>query len=262
MIHGAFCGGWAFEKFRQPFEQNGFEVFTPTLRHHDGEGSAEVGRMGLADYARDIEEMLAELNEAPILIGHSLGGLLAQMIAARRKVRGLVLIAPCAPWGIMPTTLFEVASAQALFLAGHYWNMALNPNYGVAAAHALDKLSREERGSVFERFVPESGLATFEILHWALDFKQASYVRARSVACPILCLVGSQDRINPPSTTRRVAERYDGRATFEELSDHSHWLIGEPGWQSIAGRALTWIGRLLEEPPATRRVKRRVQSSR
>jgi non-heme chloroperoxidase len=252
MIHGAFCGGWAFEKFRQPFEQSGFDVFTPTLRHHDGKGFAAVGRVGLADYAGDLDETFSELNKAPILIGHSLGGLLAQMIAARRPVRAMVLIAPCAPWGVMPTTLFEVASAQALFLAGDYWNMALKPDYGVAAAHALDKLSRAGRRSVFDRFVSESGLATFEIVHWALDFRQASYVRARNVTCPVLCLAGSDDRINPPSTVRRIAERYDGRAVFEELTGHSHWLIGEPGWDSIARRALTWLDRVLEEPQAMR----------
>lgn len=253
MIHGAFCGGWAFDKFREPFAQSGFDVLAPTLRHHEGEGSHAVGSTGLADYADDLEKLLSGLNEPPILVGHSLGGLLAQMIAARRPVRAMVLIAPCAPWGIMPTTLFEIASAQALFLlAGDYWNTALKPDYGVAAAHALDKLSRAERRSVFDRFVPESGLATFEILHWALDFRRASYVRARQVTCPIVCLAGSDDRINPPSTIRRIAERYDGRAVFEELAGHSHWLIGEPGWELIAERALTWLDQILEEPRAVR----------
>lgn len=252
MIHGAFCGGWAFEKFRQPFERSGFDVVTPTLRHHDGQGSTAVGSTGLSDYASDLDGMLSGLNEAPILVGHSLGGLLAQMIAARRTVRALVLIAPCAPWGVMPTTLFELASAQALFLAGDYWNTALKPEYGIAAAHALDKLSRAERQIVFDRFVPESGLATFEIVHWALDFRRASYVRARNVTCPILCFAGSDDRINPSSTVRRIAERYEGRAVFEELRGHSHWLIGEPGWERVASRALTWLEQVLEEPRAVR----------
>ena len=262
MIHGAFCGGWAFERFRQPFEARGYDVRTPTLRHHEGEGSAAVGRTGLADYVGDLEAMLPELGQAPILVGHSLGGLLAQMIAARRPVRAVILIAPSAPWGVMPTTLFEVASAQALFLAGDYWNRALEPDYGIAAAHALDKLSRAERQSVFDRFVSESGLATFEIVHWALDFWQGSYVRARNVTCPILCLAGREDRINPPSTTRRVAERYDGRAIFEELSGHSHWPIGEPGWESVAERALSWLDRVLDEPQGLPDEARRVQSSR
>src|SRR5262249_51934941 len=223
MIHGAFCGGWAFGKFRLPFEQRGFDVRTPALRHHEGDISAAVGTTGLADYAGDLDEMLEDLYEPPILVGHSLGGLLAQMIAARRPVRALVLIAPCAPWGVMPTTFFEVVSAQTLFLAGDFWNTALKPDYAVAAAHTLDKLSRADRKAVFDRFVPESGLATFEILHWALDFRRASHVRARDVTCPILCIAGSDDRINPPSTVKRIAERYQGRAVFQEIAGHSHW---------------------------------------
>jgi non-heme chloroperoxidase len=252
MIHGAFCGGWAFEKFRAPFAGGGFAVSTPTLRHHkDGESSAIAGT-GLADYASDLGDTIAALDEPPILIGHSLGALLAQMLAAKWPIRAAVLIAPSAPWGVMPTTLFEIASAQALFLAGDYWNRALKPDYGIAAANALDRLPQVERQSAFDRFVPESGLATFEILHWALDFKRASYVPARNVTCPILCLTGSDDRINPPSTVRRIAERYEGRAVFEELAGYSHWPIGEPGWEKVAARALTWLDEILEAPRTVR----------
>jgi len=251
MIHGAFCGGWAFEKFRVPFAAQGFAVSTPTLRHHETKSSAVAGT-GLADYATDLGKLLDELGEPPIVIGHSLGALLAQMLAAQRPIRAAVLIAPSAPWGVMPTTLFEIASAQALFLAGDYWNLALRPDYGVAAVNALDKLSRDERRSIFDRFVPESGLATFEILHWALDFRRGSHVPARSVTCPILCLARSEDRINPPSTVKRIAERYEGRAVFEELTGHSHWPIGEPGWEKVAARALDWLDEILETPSHVR----------
>jgi hypothetical protein len=40
---------------------------------------------------------------------------------------------------------------------------------------------------------------------------------------------------------RRIAERYEGRALFHELRRHSHWLIGEPGWEKITGRILHWL---------------------
>jgi pimeloyl-ACP methyl ester carboxylesterase len=248
MLHGAFCGGWAFERFRVPFEAAGFAVSAPTLRHHErGADLAALASTSLSDYADDLIQELGAFEVPPILVGHSLGGLLAQMIAARRRVRAAILISPCAPWGVLPTTFFELASAQTLLLAGDYWNTVLKPDYGVAAAHSLDRVSRDERKAVFDRFVPESGLATFEILSWGLDFRRASYVPAREVTCPLLVLAGSEDKINPASTVKRIAERYEGRALFEVLDGHSHWPIGEPGWEAVATRALSWLEHILDE---------------
>ena len=251
MIHGAFCGAWAFDKFRVPFEAAGYKVHTPTLRHHD-EGpkpSRALGTTSLTDFAKDLDAVIAKLDAPPVLLGHSLGGLLAQMLAAKAKARALVLLAPCAPWGIMPSTLFEIASAQTILLAGNLTNQVLYPDYDVAASHSLDRLPLPERKRVFAGFVPESGLATFEIMHWGWDAKRASHVKASDVTCPILCLTGQHDRINPPSTVRRTAERYRG-AVYEDVPGHSHWLIGEPGWEKIAGRAMSWLDGVLGTPKA------------
>jgi non-heme chloroperoxidase len=243
MIHGAFCGGWAFDKWRAMFEEQGYEVHAPTLRHHGGgrEPPGELGSTSILDYARDIEEFLDGLDAVPVLIGHSMGGLIAQMLAARRAVRAIVLLAPSAPWGVLPSTPFEFASAQALYFAGDFWNRSLAPTHWIAAANALDNVPEAEHDAILHRFVPESGLATFEIMHWPLDFRRATHVDPRGVTCPVLCIAGARDRINPPSTVRRVAQRYRGRTAYEELEGHSHWLIGEPGWEKIAGLALDWL---------------------
>jgi len=75
--------------------------------------------------------------------------------------------------------------------------------------------------------------------------RRAANVEARDVACPVLSLVGAHDRVNPPSTVRRIAERYRGRVVHEEVPGHSHWLVGEPGWEKIAARTLVWLDELL-----------------
>jgi len=252
MIHGAFCAGWAFDGWRALFEAEGYRVRTPTLRHHDTgmHPPAALGTTSMLDYAADLARELDTIGEAPILIGHSLGGLLAQMLAARRDVRALILLAPSPPWGMTPSTPFEFVSAQSLYLAGGFWSTVLKPQQWIAAAHTLDLLPDADRDAVFARFVPESGLATFETMHWMFDLKRATHVDARAVTCPILCFAGMRDRVNPPATVRRLARRYGGRARYEEMRDHSHWLIGEPGWQKLANGTLMWLDRVLADTAA------------
>ena len=246
MIHGAFSGGWAFAAWRALFEARGYPVYTPTLRHHESGDAppADLGGTSLLDYAADLEALLDGLGTPAVLLGHSMGGLLAQMLAARGKAAALVLLAPSAPWGILPSTSFEVLSAQTLYLAGDFWRRPLAPERWIASAHALDRLDRPTHDAVLARLVPESGLATFEVLHWPFDLSRASAVDARAVTCPILCFSGSQDRINPPGTVRRVARRYRGRVQYREVEGASHWPMAEPGWERLAAHALFWLDRI------------------
>ncbi len=98
-----------------------------------------LGTTSLLDYAKDLEGVIAKLDQPPVLIGHSLGGLLAR--CWRRKARPRAGAAGAVPaLGIMPSTLFEIASAQTIMLAGNLSNQILNPDYDVAAAHSLDRL--------------------------------------------------------------------------------------------------------------------------
>jgi len=242
LIHGAFCGPWSLEGLQRKFEAAGYSCKAPALRFHDGaRPPAALGTTGLADYAGDLLEEIRALDSAPILVGHSMGGLLAQQVAARTKVAALILLAPSAPWGLPPTTLFEIGAAQAMHLQPGYWNMVLEPNRDVALAHSLDKLPRHMREEVLSRLVPESGRATFEIMSWGLDLNHASEVDADAVTAPLLFLTGSEDRINPPSTVARIAALYKERGTAETLDGMGHWLIGEPGWERLAIRALEWL---------------------
>jgi len=240
MIHGAFTGPWVWDRFAGKFKAAGYKVHMPCLRHHEEESpSAGLAQVSLADYAADLEAFLDELEAPPILIGHSMGGLLAQMLATRKPVHAVILLAPSAPWGVPPSTLFEIASAQAMLLNVGFWDSVLEPDQHIAGRHALDRVP--DRDAVRAHFVPESGRAIFEIMHWGLDMRRAGEVDVREVACPLLVLVGSEDRINPPGTVERVAALYRKLATYEKVPGMSHWLVGEPGWDKVADRAINWL---------------------
>ncbi len=245
MVHGAFCAGWAFDRYAKLFEAHGARVIVPTLRHHDlapgVRAPRELGLTSTLDYANDIEALVRGLPTPPVIVGHSMGGLIAQMVASRVPVKALALLAPSAPWGTLPTSPWEIMSAQGLYLAGQFWNKPLWPESWIAETHALDLMPAGEREATFARFVPESGLATFEILHWAMDARRATYVDPAKVACPVLCVSGEFDRVNPPKTVASIARRYRGRGEYFEVAGASHWLIGEPGWEATANFVREWV---------------------
>ncbi|WP_439816568.1 alpha/beta hydrolase [Zavarzinia sp. CC-PAN008] len=245
LIHGAFCGGWAFDGFADHLRARGWRCAAPTLRYHDVPQKAPsppgLGRTSLRDYADDVAQLVHRLDRPPILIGHSMGGLVAQLAAMRVGVAGLVLLAPSPSWGMIPSTEFEVASAFGMLAAGAFWHQPVQPMFRIAAEHSLDRLPRDQQKAVFSRFVPESGQAIFEIMYWALDMSRAAFVDPGRISAPVLAIAGGRDRINTTRTVRRIAQRFRNAADFQEYPDNSHWLLGEPGYDEIAEDVHRWM---------------------
>ena len=242
-VHGAFCGGWAFDAFREPFEAVGFETHAPYLLHHERGADLEaLAQTGLKDYAQTIAAYAKGLRAPPVLIGHSLGGLVAQLAAAQTPVAGLVLLAPSAPWGVPPTTMEEHGNHFGLSMLGDYWRRPVPPDYRIARSTTLDRLSHDDARKAFARFVPESGRAIREAVQWWLDTSMAGQAPVYRIAAPILGLAGGRDRVNPSSTVRRVIARFpEGQAHFHEFPEMSHWLVGEPEAADVAQLTLQWL---------------------
>ena len=103
MIHGMWGTGWYWENFKRFFEGKGYHCVVPTLRFHDmdpkGLPDPRLGTTSLLDYAADLEKLIRELHATPILMGHSMGGLLAQILGSRGLAKALVLLTPASPHG-------------------------------------------------------------------------------------------------------------------------------------------------------------------
>jgi len=240
MVHGAFCGGWAFERFRRPFEAAGFAVVAPDLRGHgpDAPANAVVG-VSMADYAADIARVCAAEAEPPVLLGHSMGGLVAQLAARRAKVRALVLLAPSPPWGVAVSSLEEAATAFGLQIIGPFSSGALPPDKGLMRTYSLDRMPKAEREAAVARLRSESAQAVRETLNWWLDPFMTTSLGAGAIAAPSLVLCGEDDVVHSAATSRATAERIG--AAFRTMPGMSHWLVGEPGWEEVAGTALRWL---------------------
>ncbi len=262
-VHGAFCGGWSFDTFRAPFEAAGFETHAPDLPFHDADADqSALAQSGVRSYAKSIAEYARKLSAPPVLLGHSLGGLVAQMAATRLDTAGLVLLAPSAPWGVLPTTMEEHGSNFGLTLLGDYWRRPVQPDYTVARHTTLDRLESAVARATFAKFVPESGRAVMEVMQWWLDPTMATAAPTYRIASPVLALAGGKDRVNPASTVRRIANRFPAsQSAFHEFPAMSHWLIEEPGWEEVAHLSIAWLIEQGLGPTAPKRATKKAPAA-
>jgi non-heme chloroperoxidase len=245
MIHGMWVGGWFWNDFKQFFKSRGYECITPTLRYHDVEPNApphpDLGRTSLLDFAEDLETEIRNLEQPPILLGVSMGGLLAQILASRGLARILVLISSAAPSGIMALKLSVIRSFLSGFKTWGFWRKPMRQTFNEAAYSMMHLLSIDEQKNIYGKFGYESGRAASEIGFWIFDTKRATKVDESKVNCPVLVIACAEDRIVPPSISRKVAKKYEAVSTYKEFPDHAHWIAGVPGWQKIADYIAQWL---------------------
>ncbi len=196
----------------------------------------------LGDYVAAVVEAARSLTSPPVIVGHSMGGLVAQIAAGRTPVAGLVLLAPSPAWGQTESAGMELAAGIALTaLRGFWWLQALEPEWDVVRQFTMDRLPEPEARALYARMVPESGRAVFEITNWWLDPTLGAAVPTLDV--PALLMVGAHDQVNPPSVAETTARRL--HAPCRVLAGRSHWLLGDDsGADGVADGVPAWLERL------------------
>ena len=245
MIHGMWSGGWYWENYCQFFKDRGYRCLAPTLRLHDVDPKEpphpDLGTISLLDYVSDLENEIRKLDHQPIIMGHSMGGLLAQILGSRGLASALVLLTPAPPGGILALKPSSIRGVWSCLTKWGFWRKPCRQTYEEAIYSTMNLLPAEEQKETYDKLVFESGRAAFEIGLWFLDRNRASEVDASRVTCPVLVIGGGQDRIMPASVVRKIAQRYQKVATYREYADHAHKVIMEPGWQDIAEDIAHWF---------------------
>jgi pimeloyl-ACP methyl ester carboxylesterase len=248
MIHGMWGGPWYWENYRGVFEREGYRCVSTTLPYHDmdprGVPDPRLGTASLLDYAEVLEQQVRRLGVKPILMGHSMGGLLAQMLGARGLAKALVLLTPASPSGIVALTPSVIRAFWSMQTTWGFWRKPMRQTYGEAVDSMLHLLPEKERKETYDKFVYESGRAAFEIGCWLFDSTGASRVDESKVTCPVLVVAGAQDRITPASVVRRVAKKYKAVSAYREFENHAHWVVAEPRWQEVAEHVAGWLSPL------------------
>ncbi len=239
-LHGLFAGAWAFERLLPMIAARGRPAAALSFRGHPPSAPvADLGRVSLEDYVDDACVAVRALGR-PVIIGHSLGGLVAQVLAARGLARAIVLLAPAPPRGI------TVLSGPLLARIGRYlpallFSRPFRPIDADLDALVLNRVPPSERAHLRERLGPDSGRAARQAALRAIA------VARDAVRVPVLVVSGDDDRFIPMAVARRIARRYG--APLQVAEGHGHFLVSEPGWEEVAHRALAWIDALPEREP-------------
>lgn len=238
LVHGVFVGASSLGTAQRALAAQGHGGAAVHLRGRFGSRPvARLGATGLLEYVQDVMDAAAWVtrtcHQLPVLVGHSMGGLLVQKaLELGAPARAAVLVCTAPPRGIVALTP-RIARRMAHYLPAMLLARPVEFRREDAFALALNRVPPDARDATYARdFVPDSGRVLREL---ALGLP----VDARRVRVPVFAITGSDDRFVPPGTVRKVAARYG--ATFREYPDHGHVLLDEPGWERPLGDIVTWI---------------------
>ena len=247
LIHGAWMTPLCWEGFVHRYRDRGYDVIAPAWPYDDRpvpncaarrrRSSAVSGSARLADhYAR----IIAALPEPPIIIGHSMGGLVVQLLLDRGFGSVGVAIDPAPPRGVMAGPRGTRAGLPAV-LGWRTWRKVRPMSFKSFAWSFCHTLGVDEQLAAYERqVVPTPGR-----LDWQLLLRsQATKVDFRNGdRAPLLITAGSLDRAVDASTIRSNYRKYRNSTAVTELMefpDRTHWLIAAPGWEEVADSVLAW----------------------
>lgn len=232
-VHGMWGGSWMWDNWVGFFAGRGFTCYALNLRgHHGSKPVADIGRVPFADYVTDARVVAAAIGR-PVLVGHSMGGLVVQKLAEVGDPPAAVLLTPAAPRGILALSTPRLFWLSLKHLREILLSRPIAPSFEEADALLFGRTPPAERRAAWERFVPESGRAAFDMAVAGVP------VDAARVRCPMLVVAGRDDAITPAKTVRRVAAKYG--ADLRLFDGHAHMVNLEPGWETIAADVAGWL---------------------
>ena len=236
-VPGSFSGAWIWRgNFLEYFHQAGYEVAAMSFGGH-GQRGWNLWRRGLQAYERDLEAAIAQMRAPPIVIAHSLGGLIAQRVAYRTPPAALGLLSPIPLHGVAGSVLALAKKSPTSVLKMGV--VALEPRLARLVEAPLgiysSRISKAARMAVTLRLQAESPLALGQSLFPRVTHQQPP-------PCPLMFWGAEGDHIVPASEVRRAAR--DMRAEVRIFPGMSHNMQCEPDWRDVADDILTWIGSL------------------
>jgi pimeloyl-ACP methyl ester carboxylesterase len=201
---------------------------------------AALGKLTLSAIVVDLASKIKALAEKPILIGHSMGALITQLLLQRGLASAAIAIDSAPPTGVFTTTFS--------FLKANWGHITPFVNQDSPVMMTFERfqyafvngMPPEEQKAAFERYVvPESRRIPRESLFGAkIDFKKPH--------APLLLIAGGNDHIIPAVLNQTNYKKYKAGSSvteFKQFPGRNHFILGQQGWAEVADYCLDWIAK-------------------
>lgn len=240
-VHGACAWSWYWENFLSWFAGRSFPAYAIDLRGHGQSLPVRsFGRLSIDDYRDDVLGVVAEIAKRdgapPVLVGHSMGGLVAARAAERTALSGLVLLAPAPPSGVSmrlgrtakldPRDLLHATSCA--FTGEPYLPSERVMKFGLPEFAGTPRMKE-----ITDRLVPESPSALVEIGLGSVRVDPEKW------NAPAFMIAGENDPVILPEIAARIAARY--KIELDERPGAGHLFMIEDKWKEHAHVIYTWI---------------------
>jgi pimeloyl-ACP methyl ester carboxylesterase len=256
LIHGAWLSGRSWENFAEYFEKRGFAVSAPEWPRKQGDveelraDGDELAGLGLDEIVDHYEALIRGLDQPPVLVGHSFGGLIVELLLDRGLGRAAVAISPAPPKGILVLPFSSLKAAGPALAHPSKWHgvVTLTPEeftYGFVntftpekAAVAYERYAVPETGQIFY----EAGFANFRMNPPSeVDFENGE-------RAPLLIVGATEDNTIPASLAEKQYKKYQrssAQTDYVEFEGRPHLLMAAEGWDEVAGSIDSWLDGVL-----------------
>lgn len=258
LIHGMWMTPLCWEFIGPRLEQLGYRVTAPGWPGHEGDveevrkaAPSALAGLGFAEITSHFENMVRDMEEQPVLIGHSFGGLVAQVLLDRGLGAAGVAIDSAPPEGVNRIPYAQLKSAFPVLSRPGNRHKAVALTFKQFWYSFANTLVEEEARSAYERYaVPDTGRPIFQA---AL----ANFMREAPTAVnyrnndrkPLLLIAGADDHTVPASVTRSNFKKYRHSSAVTDLQQfagRSHLIIASRGWEEVVDAIDEWLTNTLE----------------
>jgi pimeloyl-ACP methyl ester carboxylesterase len=249
LIHGVWMTPRCWEYWVPYYESKGFRVLAPPWPGFEievealRENPSVIERLDTQTIAHHYETIIRSLDRAPIIIGHSMGGALTQIMLDRGVGAAGVAIDSVPVKGVIRLPLSTIKSLWPILRspANRHKAVAFTPEQFHYAF--TNTMTSEESRAIYERYaIPCPGRLVFEGATANFQPHAATTVDfEKPDRAPLLFIGGGADHIMPAKLNRRNFDHYkSGLVAFHEFPTRDHWTCGAPGWEAVADYALEW----------------------
>ena len=257
-IHGLWLLPSSWARWCTFFEDQGFSTFAPSWP--GDHASAESARTDLDRASETLEQvvdalakLVGALDQQPIIIGHSFGGLIAQLLADRELSSATVAISPAAFRGVLPLPLSALRSASPVLRSPSNRHKVVPLTFDQFRYAFANAVSEEEASRLFQEFiVPAPGGPLFEaafanINPWTDDRLDTRRPRRGR----LLLIAGEQDHVVPAAVVEaeyKLQKRNTSPTELRVLAGKGHSLVIDSGWKDVAALALQFASKSVGTP--------------